>query len=324
MGPDEKRGSGMGIDSDGKHAAYEYTTFPRQFVTYAWYKPLLVGALTALFTFLSQGALFLVTGAWLGSLDAVGEAMKRSSEHFFSGPGALSAIGGVAAVLPALAIAVRIVQDRPFSSYSSSRGGWNWVAFGKCLIVAVVILGSMFFGEALFFPDSAADGIVRFSVIGAVMCVVLVPIQAAAEEYLYRGLLMQTIGSWTGRPLVAVVLSSIIFAISHSYGVLGIIAVLVDGLGFAFLTWYSKGLEASSATHAINNLMAFFFTGLGIAPTSEGGMESLAVSVAMMAAYCVAIVVLDRKFGWFTSRGDGTGEFNERHQLTKEPDRDDA
>ena len=135
---------------------------------------------------------------------------------------------------------------------------------------------------------------------------------------------MQAIGSWTGLPLVAVVLSSIIFAISHSYGVFGIIAVLVDGLGFAFLSWYSKGLEASSATHAVNNLMAFFFTGLGIAPTGEGGLGSLAVSFAMMAVYCVAIVVLDRKFDWFTLRKDDAVEFNERHQLSAEPERGDA
>ena len=144
---------------DRKNEAYEHTTFPRQFVTYAWYKPLQVGALTALFTFLSQGAMFLMTGDWLGSFDAVREAMQRSSEHFFTGPGAFSAIGGVAAVLPSLAIAVHIVKDRPFSSYSSSRGGWNWGTFGKCLVVAVVVLGSRFFGEALLFPDRTADGL---------------------------------------------------------------------------------------------------------------------------------------------------------------------
>ena len=33
--------------------------------------------------------------------------------------------------LPALYIATRILKYRPFSSFSSSRGGWNWKLFFK-------------------------------------------------------------------------------------------------------------------------------------------------------------------------------------------------
>jgi hypothetical protein len=53
------------------------------------------------------------------------EALSNSSAYFYSGPGLLMAVGGVAGMLPALALAERIVRGRPFSSYSSSRGGWN-------------------------------------------------------------------------------------------------------------------------------------------------------------------------------------------------------
>ena len=109
------------------------------------------------------------------------------------------------------------------------------------------------------------------------------------------------------------VLSAIIFAISHSYGVLGITAVCIEGLGFAFLAWYSRGLEASSAAHAANNLSVFIFSGLSLASAGSGGVEMVLIVAGVMLFYCACIVLLDRKFNWFTSQGDGVTAFNEKH-----------
>jgi membrane protease YdiL (CAAX protease family) len=108
------------------------------------------------------------------------------------------------------------------------------------------VFGASAFAMAFGLSDAGADGINKFIIAGVVLCVVLVPIQAAAEEYLYRGLLMQAIGSWTKLPALAIVLSAIVFGISHSYGVLGVTAVGISGLGFAFLAWYCRGLEAAA------------------------------------------------------------------------------
>lgn len=115
----------MNIQRQTDEQTYEYTTFPRAFVTYAWFKPLLVGLLTAVFALLIQGITYLISILWLGSPELMREALSNSSAYFYSGPGLLMAVGGVAGMLPALALAERIVRGRPFSSYSSSRGGWN-------------------------------------------------------------------------------------------------------------------------------------------------------------------------------------------------------
>ena len=40
---------------------------------------------------------------------------------------------------PAIYIASKIVRDRPFSSYSSSHGGWNWKLYLKCLSIPFAI-----------------------------------------------------------------------------------------------------------------------------------------------------------------------------------------
>ena len=243
------------------------------------------------------------------------EAMSNStSPYYYSGPGLLMRVGGVASMLPALALAERIVRGRPFSSYSSSRGGWNWAAFVKCFVLAVIVFGAELVAMAFAMPDAGADGINKFTIIGAVICIVVVPLQAAAEEYIYRGLLMQAIGSWTKLPALAVVLSAIIFGISHgNYDVLGITATGIAGLGFAFLAWYSRGLEASSAAHAANTLSVFIFSGLGLGLGGSGGIEMVFISSGVMLLYCACIVLLDRKFNWFTSQGDGVTAFNEKY-----------
>ena len=305
----------MNIQPQTDGQSYEYTTFPRVFVTYAWFKPLLVGLLTAVFSFMILGITILIGLLWLGDPGLVIEALtSNSSPYFYSGPGLLMAVGGVSGMLPALALAERIVRGRPFSSYSSSRGGWNWAAFVKCFALAAVVFGAELLAMAFGMPDAGADGINKFTIIGAVICIVVVPLQTAAEEYIYRGLLMQSIGSWTKLPALAVVLSAIIFGISHSrYDVFGITAVSIQGLGFAFLAWYSRGLEASSAAHAANNLSVFIFSGLGLGSGGSGGIETVLISSGVMLLYCACIVLLDRKFNWFTSQGDGVTAFNEKY-----------
>ena len=305
----------MNIQPQTDGQSYEYTTFPRVFVTYAWFKPLLVALLTAVFSFMILGITILIGLLWLGDSGLVIEAlMSKSSPYFYSGPGLLMAVGGVSGMLPALALAERIVRGRPFSSYSSSRGGWNWAAFVKCFVLAAIVFGAEVLAMAFGMPDAEADGINKFTIIGAIICIVVVPLQSAAEEYIYRGLLMQSIGSWTKLPALAVVLSAIIFGISHSsYDVLGITATGIAGLGFAFLAWYSRGLEASSAAHAANNLSVFIFSGLGLGSGGSGGIETVLISSGVMLLYCACIVLLDRKFNWFTSQGDGVTAFNEKY-----------
>ena len=149
----------MNIQPQTDEQSYEYTTFPRVFVTYAWFKPLLVALLTAVFTLIISGITLLIGLLWLGDPALMGKAMSNSSPYYYSGPGLLVAVGGVAGMLPALALAERIVRGRPFSSYSSSRGGWNWAAYVKSLVLAVVVFGAAAVAMAFGMPDAGADGI---------------------------------------------------------------------------------------------------------------------------------------------------------------------
>lgn len=284
--------------------ALEYTTFPKQFPTYKWFKPLLVGLLTAVFTGLFSLPLFGVVYLMLGSMESLMASLNRNGALFYSVPGMLMDLGGVAVMLPALALAAFIVKDRPFSSYSSSRGGFIWGAYFKYVLVFFVVLGVSFMFFTLVFPDGSGDGVNKFSVASFIVFAVVVFIQAAAEEYVYRGLIMQTVGSWTGLPVVAVLVSTLLFAVSHTYGVLGIVSVSVNGIVHAFTTRYTRGLEVSCAAHGVHNFFVFTLSGLGITAASETDFMALVLVIVMQALIVAAVILIERKFHWCAPQGE--------------------
>ena len=88
------------------------------------------------------------------------------------------------------------------------------------------------------------------------------PLQAAGEEYLFRGWLNQAVGSYLAKPVLGAVvaggLSSVLFALAHGQQDPWL---FVDRLAFgvvaSWLVWRTGGLEASIALHVMNNLGAF-------------------------------------------------------------------
>ena len=300
--------------ASGDAPAYDYITFPRQFISYRWFKPLLVALLAIAFMFVMQ--IFLMIGAaiWSGDvnfIDTVG--LGYDDMNPYTGPGALAELGTIAVMLPALALAALIVRDRPWSSYSSSRNGWNWSAFAKCLAVAAVIQGALLAIQLIFFPDEAADGISRFTTAGVVACAIFIPLQSLAEEYVFRGFIMQTIGAWFKLPIIGIIASAVIFAVGHPYNLVGVITIFFNGIIWGFIAWKTKGLEASSAAHIVNNLLAFYLSGFGLQSAgSEVDIPSMAIALAIDAAYAAAVILLGRRFGWFRPKGDGARKFNEK------------
>src|SRR5215217_6900537 len=94
------------------------------------------------------------------------------------------------------------------------------------------------------------------------MVFVLTPFQAAAEEYLFRGWILQNVGSWFARPILGLVISIIVstaaFAAAHlspDPWIIGSLACLSVASGVA--AWRTGGLEAGIAMHTVNNVTAF-------------------------------------------------------------------
>ena len=200
-------------------------------------------------------------------------------------------------MLIALILAVRIVKDRPFHSYSSSSGkGWSWGIFFKCFFPALLICGVPNAAYIVLIDGRAGDP--RFTIAGLILCTLLGPLQCVAEEYIFRGLFMQTFGSWFKVPIIAIVLQTMIFASAHPYNFVGVLEIWVAGIGLGIIAWLAKGLESSCAFHIVNNMTVFYLTGFGFGQIqSQVGWRDFFLTFA---CYVVYILVLDKmsKKGW--------------------------
>ena len=123
------------------------------------------------------------------------------------------------------------------------------------------------------------------------MIVALVPFQSAAEEYLFRGWLLQAFGTWLRSPWPGVVVQAVLFAAAHGWGtVWGFADLVVMGLLCGWLTVHTGGLEAAVALHVVNNVSAFglaaAFGGLAVDETmADAPWQLVLVDVLVMLAY---------------------------------------
>ncbi len=274
----------------------EFITFPKTFEKYKWYKPILVfiiGVITYLILSLLLSLIFEV---------AYGEHLTNSIlnggyEVMNSEIGQIFTDLGVIIMIPSLYIAVKIVKDRPFSSYASSRGGWNYKLYFKSLVIPFIIM-IIFEGISLAF--NGAEGTSHFSIGFFIACLILVPLQCIAEEYVFRGLIMQTFGSWLNIPVLAVVLQSIVFGIMHGYNSLGNITIVISGLLMGILAWKSNGIEVSSAMHTANNLTLALFVMFGLSVTSSTiELTDTVLGIALDVIIFAAMYYVGMKTNWF-------------------------
>ena len=274
----------------------EFITFPRSFEKYRWYKPILVFIIGAVLYFIFSIILSEIFSGIFGEpitssiLNGGYEVMNTEIGEIFTD---LSVI----IMIPSLYLATKIVRDRPFSSYVSSRGGWNHKLFFKAFIIPfIVFLVYGIIETAIIGPD----GNYHFSILFFIIILILVPLQCIAEEYVYRGLIMQTFGSWFKIPILAIILQGIIFGISHGYNNLGNIEVLIFGLVAGFLTWKSNGIEVSSAFHTANNLSVSLLIMFGLqSSTSNVQIHDAIIAILINIVLGIVMYYIGKKSNWF-------------------------
>ena len=288
---------------------HEYPTYPRWFISYRWFKPLLAGLLFSVLYLGVNVAIVLAGAINQGGLESVMNiAGSYDNMDVSSAPGILLNLGTLAIAIPLLALTALIVRDRPFSSYSSARGGWDWGLFGRMMLLALVICGVPNLVWILLDHEPLNN---RFTIATFLLLTVMGPLQCIAEEYMFRGLIMQTFGGWFRLPAAAVILQALIFMAMHPYNLTGKLTILATGCMMGLMAWISRGIEASSAIHIVNNMVAFYADGLGIgAIGSEVSTLDLAVTLIIDAAY-VAVLLILRKKGLFDRfKRDDAAEFN--------------
>ena len=281
----------------------EFITFPKTFEKYRWYKPILVFIIGLIIMLIFQLILLVVFSAIYGE-SAMDIITGGGYEVLNTNLGEIFTDLSVIVMIPALYIATKIVRDRPFSSYASSRGGWNFKLYLKALIIPFIAL--MVF-QGIDVVINGADGTYHFSILFLIASLILVPLQCTAEEFVYRGLIMQTFGSWFKIPVLAIVLQAIIFSVSHGYNSLGLVEVFVSGLIFGFLTWKTNGIEVSSAMHTANNFSISLFIMFGLrSATSAPQFNDVVISIVFDIILCAIMYYVIMKTDWFSEIKEDT------------------
>ena len=310
-----------------------YHRLPRVDANWRWWRPLVAIAVFLGFYVASQVVIGLtyivvvgVRGGQQGLQDFLDSLQSGALDP--TDPLTLSiSLVSLVVLLPAIMLSVRLARLGPYGLLSSvrTRIRWRWMAW--CLLPVLVLAvitfslqsqGYFAFDGGLHF-DTAQLGqstvTLQTLTITIVMVVVLVPFQGAAEEYVFRGFLLQTIGSWipwrrTGL-VVAVVVSTVVFALLHlpnGYNVWGILDVGSFGLIAAIIVLRTGGLEATVLQHAFNNIMIFVLQAPGWSKvdltssdangTWQGTLVTLVTSLAFwgMVEFLAWWRGLDRRF----------------------------
>jgi len=195
---------------------------------------------------------------------------------------------GLAVLIPiafGLVVGLHRVQGRWLNSVQP---GFRWRYGVVCLVVAAVVLNlvlwvSMGFRIGPVTPQPDAAWFI-------VVTVVTSPLQAAAEEYFFRGYLLQALAMIGRNRWVGVVVSAVVFAIFHGTQNAPLFAYRLGfGLLAGALVVLTGGLEAGIAAHVVNNICSFSYAALGgsVAQTMATTQISWADSVWTLASFAI-------------------------------------
>lgn len=230
-----------------------------------WWRPLLAILLMAVFGFLMIQLVLpivMVIGVVLGVDNPLDWAARTLTDVDNMGPAGFFATNlSLIVLIPAAMWAIWIAHRIRPRFLTSVVGGIRWKWLARCLLITLPIWLVYMAISLLIDHEGGARPEQWIPLL--IMAVVMTPLQAAGEEYAFRGFLLQTIGSWFPQPLLALivptVLSVAVFAVAHGSPNGWVLADLgLFALVAAVATWRTGGLEAAIVIHAVNNVSIFF------------------------------------------------------------------
>ncbi|MFF5970546.1 CPBP family intramembrane glutamic endopeptidase [Streptomyces sp. NPDC012769] len=247
-----------------------------------------------------------VLGAVLGL-----ESAAADGDGFFADPLLDNAVMLVALALwtPAVLIAVRVCGGRPAGTVASVVGRirWGWLGWCFGLAAAVFVVQNLVLMAWSLLQDGseAVPGTVPGwpeLALSLVVLWALVPFQAAAEEFVFRGWLPQLFGGFLRSPWPGVAVASLLFALAHGFGQLsGFLLLCYSAAWWGWLTIRTGGLEAVIAAHTVNNLIAFSLAAVfgelaDQSTAADAPWEALAAEFVFAPVFClIAARLADRR-----------------------------
>ncbi|MGX5357208.1 CPBP family intramembrane glutamic endopeptidase [Kocuria sp. KH4] len=201
----------------------------------------------------------------------------------------------------------RFLHRQPVGTLHSVLGRFRWGWCGRAALVVVplfvVYVGLVTLAEV---PGSLSLDATAWAFLAVVL--LTTPLQAASEEYIFRGVIQRAAGSWVSGTVPSLVLgtlvSAVLFSVAHfATDVWLIVYYLVFGIAMSLLSQATGGLEAASLVHAANNVMLFLVATAagqmseGIDRSAGAGGPFMLVPMLVISALAAVLVVLARRRG---------------------------
>ena len=278
---------------------------------YRWWRPL-VGLLVATVTFLVLSVVVTIVTllpAFLsGSIDL--DALETDpAGALVSDPLGLLGINlSLAVFIPAAILGLLAGHQLRPGWLHSVLGRMRWRFLLACLGLEVLISLVVFPLSALVGEGVAGgEDVVQLSFAEwlpfAVVILLTTPLQAAGEEYAFRGYGLQALGAWVRNPWFGIVVTSLLFAAAHGAQSPALfLNRFAFGMVAGFLTVRTGGLEAAIGIHVVNNLVVLLLASAAgqLAPSltpSEAPWGVALLDVGGMVAYGLAALWLARRMG---------------------------
>lgn len=291
----------------------QYQRLYRQQANYRWWRPL-IALLLAGVIYVSLASLIgavtyaIVLANSTSPAEAQGTMTSLFTPDTANPLSVLLALVTVGIGLPVIFLSMWAVGLKPVGMLHSVTLRVRWRRLASYLVIAVAAflaaqllsIGLSFvFGNTTEKPQEINS---LAALVSMLIVLAFVPLQIAAEEYAFRGMLLQSLGAWIKYPVIPILISAALFTLGHAYEFWGMTEVFVLGVVAAWLTSRTGGLEAALALHLVNNLGVFMLLASGLLGTTAvtenaGSPLSLAVSVLMLTA-----------FSWFVIRNNNKQE----------------
>ena len=206
-----------------------------------------------------------------------------------------------------LYLCIEFAHKRKFISLinTACRVDWKRILKGAGIWFAILTVGSLV--ELIIDPGSVK---VTFNpntfIFLLLLSLMVFPLQASFEELFFRGYLMQAVGLLTKKPIIPLLVTSVIFAALHFWNgsdtitsVDIVLQVFIIGLTLGIITLGENRLETAMGVHIANNIFVSV-----VANTANGGFEglpsiltsyeapNLLQDVSVFAVYALALIVV--------------------------------
>lgn len=209
----------------------------------------------------------------------------------------------LAVLIPVVWLILRWLHQMRPRWAMSVKPGIRWGFFWACFGVSVIAMLAQIF-VSLFLPadvDEFSGSLAPFNstMLAFILVVVLTtPLQAMAEEYIFRGYGMQAFGAIAGSAWFAIIVTALLFALAHgAQNVPLFLDRFTFGLIAGYLVHATGGLEAGIALHIWNNLFAFGFAiAFGVISESVGTTEvswwNIILTLTQNGVYLVLVLLI--------------------------------